>query len=573
MNEQPPNEATDRIERFVVGVRRRLALRGLWSAAAAVAIFVAGGLLVMAGARVLAGHAAEPAWYAVGAVVLAVGTLVGWVATLPRRDASARWADREWALQDALISWWHFRGAGKRDGFYQLQAEQTAAAVTPLDPAKIDVRPRRDRWVPALLLGAVACGLGFMEPSDSVKEQIEREAFLLAATAEANEALADKLEELTEGIDEQERELIDPNEIRAIIDGFEPTGDEKEALRQYARLETRLQKRIAKLSQRRDEELAAKAAAELKKAPETKRLAEPLAQKRFDRAAEELARLTPDRSAKLTERQKQAARLRAASQRMAAAARSRRAPGSPQGGAGQSGGASGESGAGAASQGGESSAGGGSAGGGSGSSDGRLRDAMLDLDTAVADLEDALREASEQERRLGSFDSASKKRCSSCQSRAESSLSRLSKCLSKMAIKRKAQSRLASLCKACSQCQGGLCKTSGLCQSNRAGQGGGIGSSTNESRREGLADPLAPGPSEQLSGIKSGGPSDKTVESADDGTAVSGRTAVARDREFRRSVESFVSREDVPARVRRGVKRYFESIHDTEPAPLGAASE
>ncbi|MEQ8847948.1 hypothetical protein [Botrimarina sp.] len=546
----------DRLSDFVAHVRRRLTARRLWSIAAVVATVAGAALVLLAGARVLTGHAAEPWWYVAAALAAGVTTLVWFGLSVPQTDASAEWADRQWGLQDSLVSWLHFRRAGKQEGFYGLQAKQTAERVSCLDPQSIPVRPATRRWLTAACLVAVAAGLGFMKPSAAVQEKIAQEAFTLAETERINERLEEQLEELTAGLDEEERELIDPDQLREQIEAFQATPDQKQALRQYARLEQELQKKIAKLDQRRNEELAAKAAAELDKAAETRKLAEPLAQKQYDRAAEQLEQMQPDPAAKLTEQQKQAARLRAASQRMAAAAKSRRGAsggsGAAQAGAGQKGAGAG------ASQGGDGSA------GGSGASGGDLGQAMLDLDEAVAELEDALDKAAQQQRRLGECDAKSLSRCNARQSRASAALSGLSKCLSKMAIKRKAQSRLASLCKSCSECQGGLCDKAGLCLSPKSGKN--AGAATVESRREGLAEALAAGPAEQLSGIKGDGPSQKSVESADEGSGVSGRTAVSRERRFRRSVESFVSREDVPAGVRQGVKRYFESIHDIAPA-------
>lgn len=552
-----------RVEAFLAHVRRRLTAQRLWSIAVGVATVAGATLVVAAGVRVAMGYAAEPVWYAIAAIAAVAATLIGFGLSVPKTDASARWADHEWRLHDALVSWMHFRDAGKQDGFYAAQAKQTADRIAQLDPERIDVRPPRQRWVAALCLLIVAAALGFMKPSAAVQERIAQEAFTLDETARINEELQKQLEELVEDLDEEEREMIEPDAIRDQIEAFQKTPDQKEALRQYARLEQDLQKKMAKLDQRRDEEMAAKAAAELEKGAETRKLAKPLAQKQYDKAAEQLKQMQPDPAAKLSEQQKQAARLRAASQRMAAAARSRRGASGGQG-AGQAASSASQSSGSASSRSGE-----GSASGGSGSAGGDLGDAMLDLDAAVAELEGALKDASEQQKRLGKCDSKTLSKCDACQSKASAAMSSLSKCLSKMAVKCKAQSRLASLCKSCSQCQGGLCNKAGMCQSPKSGKK--AGSATVESRREGLAEALAAGPTEQLSGIKGEGPSDKSVESADEGSGVSGRTAVARQREFRRSVESYVSREDVPASVRLGVKRYFESIHNL--APEGEPSD
>lgn len=554
------NSSPEALKSFVAAVRRRLLLRRLLSLGVVAVCIAFGVVLIAALLRVAFGYAAEPWWYAAAAAGAVLGTLVSWLLTLPRVDESARHADAAFGLQDALISWLHFAGKGRHEGFYALQAQQTAQKLEGLDARTIGVAPRQNRWLTALCLVAIASALGFMKPSDAVLLRQAQEEFTLAETARINDDLEQELEELTKDLGEEERELVDPDKLSEQIDAFEETAEPRAALRQYAKLEQMLQEQMAKLNQRRDEELAAKAAAELDKASETRKLAKPLQQKQYKKTAEQLSQMTPQKTAKLSEQQKQAARLRAASQRMAAAARSRR-------------GANGSSGAGSAGQQGDnassssgSQGGDGSASGGTGSSGGELGEAMLDLDAAVAELEDALRKALDQEKKLGQCDSQCQSRCDSCLSKCDSALSSLSRCLSKMGVKKKACDRLNKLCKACSQCQGGLCnsQSNSLCRSPNAG-GRNAGAGSVESRREPTDEALAAGPSERLSGIKGEGHSLKSVESADDGSGVASRQATTKRREFRRGVESFVNREDIPASVRRGVKRYFESIHDLPP--------
>lgn len=551
------------IESFFDAVRHRLTLRRLGSLAVSATIVAAAAVLAAALSRVVFGYAAEPWWYAAAGAGAIFATLVAWLVTLPSAEASAREADEAFGLHDALVSWLHFGEAGKRGGFYDLQAKQSAQSVAPLDSRQVEVRPPRNRLLLALALAVVAGGLGFMQPSEAVQQRLAQEEFTLIESQRINQQLEELVKELDEQVEGEERELIDPDKLREQIEALEETADPKLALRQYAKLEQKLQQQLNKLNQRRDEQLAARAAKELDKSAETRKLAKPLDAKQYDQAAKELQNMQPSKTAKLSEQQKQAARLRAASQRMAAAARSRRSSsansseGSPAGKSGASAKGSGSRGEGQAS---------GAAGqGGEGDDSGELANAMLDLDAAVADLEAALREACDQEKRDGQCNSKCLGKLSQCQSKCNGACNSLSKCLSKMAIKKKAQCRLASLCKSCSQCQGGLC------QSPSSKNGRGVGASSVDSRRDPSDEALAAGPTERLTGIKNAGPSQKTTESADDGSGVSTRVAQSKEREFRRSVESYVSREDVPPAVRRGVKRYFESIHQIETDPPSEA--
>lgn len=560
-----PNRPNDPIRTFFDAVRHRLTVKRLGGLAVTATIVASAGVLVAALSRVAFGYAVETWWYAAAAAAAIVATLLGWLLTLPSAEDSAREADQTFGLHDAVVSWLHFKREKKHGGFYDLQAKQTAEQVAPLEANSVNVRPPRGRVLLALGLAFVAGSLGLFPPSQAVQQRLAQESFTLAESSRINEEFDELVKELEEELEGEERELIDPDKLREKIDALEETADPKQALRQYAKLEQDLQKQLASLDQRRDEQLAAKAAEELDKAAETRKLAEPLRSKQYDKAAEQLQKLAPAKMAKLSEQEKQAARLRAASQRMAAAARGRRGSGESKssGSPSQSGAKASNS---AGSKGSKGSASGASSqgagqGGEGGGEEGELSQAMLDLDDAAADLQDALREALLQEKRDGQCDSQCLKRLSKCQSKCQGSCDKLSRCLSKMAVKKKASSRLASLCKSCSQCQGGLCQS----PVNKPG-GKKAGSAVDDTEGAPSETALAAGPTEQLTGIKGQGPSQKTTESADDGSGTSGRIAVVKQREFRRSVESFVNREDVPAGVRRGVKRYFESIHDIAPA-------
>ena len=69
----------------------------------------------------------------------------------------------------------------------------------------------------------------------------------------------------------------------------------------------------------------------------------------------------------------------------------------------------------------------------------------------------------------------------------------------------------------------------------------------------------------QLKGqMNQDGPSTNSLESASSGSGVAGRTAVDREREFRRQLESLVRRDDIPEELKLGVREYFERIHEND---------
>jgi hypothetical protein len=92
-----------------------------------------------------------------------------------------------------------------------------------------------------------------------------------------------------------------------------------------------------------------------------------------------------------------------------------------------------------------------------------------------------------------------------------------------------------------------------------------------ESRRQEQDALVDNGQNAQLKGIKGQGPSLTRVETAQDGTGVSHRRAEAKQREFKRQYESFVSREDVPEDVRAAVRNYFTTIHEGESVATGGS--
>ncbi len=141
--------------------------------------------------------------------------------------------------------------------------------------------------------------------------------------------------------------------------------------------------------------------------------------------------------------------------------------------------------------------------------------------------------------------------------------------LKKLAICRRAESRLCKLCRCCGECQSNVAVASPNAGGLKAGWG------TNTARRNERDALVDNGQTTQLKGLKGSGPSLTSVEAADSGSGVSHRRGAARQREFKHQFESFVQREDVPEAVRDGVKQYFEIIHeaDKDASPKGNSKE
>jgi len=541
------------IHSFVSRVRQRLNARALARAAVWSLLGASLLMLVIALFFVAQGYAVERRWYGIVAALGACAALVTWLVSMASFDRAARSADTSFHLHDTLVSWLHFSRQQRTEGFYALQAEQAATTVRDLDVRRIDWRPSRMPTIVGLLLAAAAIALAWKSPSAAVAQRLALETAVLGQTEQINDELKDLVKELKDQTTDDEKELLEPDKLREMVEQLAVTRDQKEALRQYARLENKLNETRAKLQQRHDEHVMQEAAHELDKARETKPLADKLAQKKYDEAAQDLQQSQPDAKQPLSEQQKQLAKLRAASQRMAAAAKnaSRSSASAASESSKSASAASAKSGAQGSN---------GSAGGGDGSSGDSLEQSIQDLDKAVADLDAALAERSRQEKANGKCDAEAEGKCDACAREASDKLSKLAKHLNKMAIKRNASDKLCKLCDACSQCQGGLCNGS-----KPGGKKAGWG--TDESRREERDELVDNGQTQALQGLKGEGPSQTTVEDAQDGSGASSRATAARPREYRRQYESFVSREDVPEQVKSGVHNYFQAIHNIEDKP------
>lgn len=511
---------------------------------------------------VVQGYSVPRWWYPVTlvAAVVAAGLVWCW-RRQSHADASA-FADRFFGLKDSVTSCRNFAERGRQGGFFDLQADQTNRRVNALQPHDIPFEFPTRSFAMALVLGTAAALLAFKAPSSARLQEVA----LRQATEERTSFLNKELEALVEQLDqevtdEDERELVEPDKLREWVKDLKATTDIKDALRQYAKLEQKLHQASARLEQKRDEQYLERAAKELDKGEETKSLAKSLQQKKYDEAAERLNKMKPEETKPLSEQRKDLARLMAAAKRMSAAARnaekkshssqpnpSRGQQATPKAGdaanrnsASQSQRQTGQASRQSPGEQGES-----------------VEQLVQDLEQSLDELSEQLAKAEQQEQQDGEVSDQMLGECKACQGKAGQKLGKLSKKLGRMALKKKAQSKLASLCQACGQCQSQCAGTS------PGGHKAGWGSS--DRRREEREELVDNGQFTQLKGIKGQGPSITAVEAADDGTGVSHAKHTARNRSFQRQLESFVQREDVPDDVKAGVQRYFENIHQVEAA-------
>lgn len=537
---------------------------------------VAGGsLLLLLGLwYTIRGYAVPGGAIAAATTFAAVAGLLAWRLRLFSLDAAARASDQFYRLHDAISSYLHFSRAGREGGYYALQAAQTRERVEPLDPQSMRYEPPKRGIVLAACLVAIAIPLSLRGPSDAVMRQQELEVQTKDATAVINKTLAGTVEDLRkETADPNEKALLDPNKLGKWVDGLKETTDHKEALRQYAELERKFNEARLAVQNKRDEQLLERAARELETTRETQPLADELKQKSYDKAAEQLNKMSPQqKSEPLDKQRKELARLKAVAQHMAAAARASQSSAKDAKPSASASEAKSQSASSNSKSGGGTGNSSGAEGAASEGSGGEMAQSMEDLEKSVADLDKSLEEAKRQETQQGQCDAKKLGECQACKQSVAVQLAKLNNQLKKLGVCKKCDARLCKLCSMCSQCQGGLCQSAAMCPSPKAG-GKKPGTGTVESRRDEKDELVDNGQTQQLKGIKGTGPSLTTVEAAEDGSGTSTRKGEARQRALQRQFESFVAREDVPEQVKSGVKRYFEVIHEmqSEPAKKGTA--
>ncbi len=522
---------TSPIHDFIIAVRRRLNRGSAWLQAARCLLATAAVCVVWALAWRIFGYAAPLAGYA---AVVVLG-LVAWLASaaVSRRTPAeaAMVADENFGLKDGLLSWLGFRGKRGEAEAYELHERAMAARVSSLDPAAVPVpRPRR-MWLAGVALAAAAVWLSLLPHGAAVRARLAAEEITLERSAEVKRQLEEVVEELISTLDEEERGVLDPEALRELAEALDETKDQREAELQLARFEQELAKAMQGLEARQDEAVLKLAAEELAKSSiaDVRQLGKELDAKDFQKAREELADMKPGAKPKLTPEEieklrKNAAKARDMAKRMADGARKRNfGPPRP----------------------------------GDRNDAMPLQDMLADLDADARELDGMLAE--------GEFDPDAE----AMAARLDGKIDKLGNRFARLNARQKARQKLDALRQCLCDARdfgNGQCQSLGLAQAFGQ-QAGGLrpGTGSVESRRDARDELADNGNRAKLDGQMNGdGPSTTSVESADSGTGISGRTATDRQRDFQRQMESLVRRDDIPEELKLGVREYFERIHAIE---------
>jgi myosin heavy subunit len=544
--------AHDRIALFLFTVRARIEqARGI----RLFAIILLAVLLALTGwclLWVLQGYAVPRLGYLLAVIAVPVLAFCAWMIRRTTEAKAAHMADDHFGLKDSLTSYLGFSKEHREGELYALQAAQTAERVQALDARSISLAwPRRLMAISAILL--VACVvMGFRKATPFVMEKLALEAETTKKTDEINKELEVEIEELIKNASEDEKELLKPDEWRQWVKELKETKDQKEAMRQYAELERKLQEAAQKLSQREQEHLLAKAGEELKEEAELREIGRKLEEKNYRDAAADLQKMELKADVtKPDEARKELAKLKAAAQRMAAAARNFQQRTGKQGNGNKS------------SQSQSNNSNNNSQSGKQSEAEGQQGESsQSSMDQQMASLDEAMQQ---YEKSLNQKQSESQ--CKGGQKNANQKLGQLCQSMCKSAGQRDLMKKLMKLSQCAGQCQGYLgnkeCQSLAECMKpgNKTG-GKNAGWGSVESRRAETDPTQDNGNRDQLQGIKGDGPANTSIEAADSGTGTATRQVKATEREWKRQLESFIQREDVPSEVKEGVKEYFKGIQE-----------
>ncbi len=525
------------IQKFLTEVTRRLN-RGLaWRIAGWAALIT--GLVLLAHAIIYRLNGMEVPWggaLMISFYALAIGAGV-WLIRLRNSGESALIADQQLDLKDSLTTAMEFEE--NESEVHQLQLKQTEKLLNEKKAKDLPIVLPTRSLAAGGILAAIALGLGFLPNSDAVQARLDRESLTEDRSEEIMTELQKYVEEFIENMDDDEKEVLNPDELKKWVKDLKKTKNQEEAMKQLARFEEKVSEAMANMEARKDEEAMKAAAAELAKSDQAKarQLGKKLDLKEFKMAEEDLKKMAEAAKLKdpkkmdpkeLKKKLEELKKLREVTKRMANAARKR--------GAGQQkklGNANGQMAP------------------GNGGDMGQLMDAM------DADAKGLLGEIAKKNWQKGDWDKGMK-----FEKNFNKNLKQFNKNLRKMHGKNLAKRRLADLRAQLNKAQrfaNGQAQMLGLAQMP-GGLKPGVG--TDKSKRKERDDSPEVENVASLEGQKGSGPSITAVEEADTGTGISSRSGETKKREFRRQMESFVRRDDVPEDVKMGVKEYFERVHE-----------
>jgi len=319
-----------KLDNFLDQVAKRLNLDTSIKAAIYAALTFSCIILLVAVVYVMKGYAVPGYIYGI-AIAIGVG-LATYIASKKWSDRkhAAYFADEHFDLKEGITTTLYL-AKSERGELEEMQEAWTDQRIRKCNPSAIPLSFSRKLIALALFMTTCAGAVAFIPTSQTVLDEIAEKELTLDRSQEAIDKLKEAIEEMEKDMTEEELMEMDLDSIKKHVAELKATGDRKDAVRQFAKLEQKARNMSKELEQKKDEEALKKSIKNLKKSAEkeAKELAKKLEAKKFKEAAKQLKSLIPKKTDKklskkeqLKKVQEQVEKLRAVSKQLAAASKS-----------------------------------------------------------------------------------------------------------------------------------------------------------------------------------------------------------------------------------------------------------
>lgn len=538
----------DIIHEFINQCRKRLTLKVLIQAITAGFCLNMAILLIWAGYDLFRGHAVswEPLhWFPLGLVGLSA------LVFLKKRPKSAQitsFSDNFFDLKDGLTTTTSLAKQSlnsEEAAFFHLQVQTIGANCQQLEAKSIPLDLPKKWWFCLLLYAALWLILSQYEESDAVRNARLEAQYTAEFTAGFEKQLPELVEALRDELSEEEQALLDQTGLAEQLTEFGATEDRMEALKKLAVMEREIKAMEQAMNPADDLAMLKAMAAELAKSAEASQLAQSLQQQKLDEAAEQLKKMADINSADSVKDQlAKAKRLQKAAEAMQKAAKELKQNKS------------------------------------------QLGQKAADLASKAQQLAKALQKqgqqqsqnqqsqknqqksakssSSEQNQQKSGKQQAQKEGQKSCKSGCQScqqSGRQMAQAMQQAGARQKVAEQLQKLADQMAQTQQKLSQQSALGDKpgKGIGQGSGLGKKSMPTAKNSL------GRNDEVALNKSDAPMMTSTEETDEADTSGGMARRQRaNRDYKRQMEAFINRSDVPIPVRQTVKEYFNQLHNQE---------
>ena len=509
------------INNFIKKVGLRLWTNSCLRLFGRISIFTTITILILSLFFIFQGQAVDRSFILPIAIFAIVSLAVAALLRYPKKHESSAFADRFFEINDALTSVSDFNeNEGESEvekQFKQLHLKQTIELCSKQDVTRIAINlPIRSVAVSLLLL-LISSWLYSFNDSPSVRQNKLEKLTIEEASKASKKLIQLELTKLEESLNEKEKELYSAKELREMVERLRSTSDKKDALKQYAKLEQKVNELTERMKLRDDEKLLAELAKKLQKNRDSEKLGELLSKNSYKKATKELDKLKNCSSLSLKQQKKMADKLKQMAKQMKNTADQLKANQST------------------------------------------LKKNIASLSKASDAMQKALKRAMQEMIQNQSVSQECQQKGDKSRKESNNSLSEMIEGLKKIGTKSSFQKKMKAMKNALSNAQRMIAKPGRLLQGAQKKAGMGSVASKNQE----AAYFLEPGYDTQLQGVKGQGKSVFQVEDSQSGSGVSQqRISKTRKIDFKKQVESFIGRNDIPQPMKNGVKAYFKTVHE-----------